>query len=162
MKTILAPVDFSDATETVIEQAARIASLTQGSVVLLNVTQPPVLATDYGPIIETIVAADVASEKSAQKKLDRLKIGLAARFIASEAIHRRGAPAAEILDEARLRKPDYIVIGSHGHSALFNLLVGSTTHGVLKGAACPVLVVPIRAPAKTRASPRKKTHAKSA
>jgi nucleotide-binding universal stress UspA family protein len=34
-----------------------------------------------------------------------------------------------------------IVVGSHGHSALGELLVGSTTRAVLKHAECPVVVV---------------------
>jgi len=35
-----------------------------------------------------------------------------------------------------------IVMGSHGHGALYELLVGSITQGVLKAAKCPVVVVP--------------------
>jgi nucleotide-binding universal stress UspA family protein len=34
-----------------------------------------------------------------------------------------------------------LVVGSHGHSALGELLLGSTTHAVLKHAECPVVVV---------------------
>jgi nucleotide-binding universal stress UspA family protein len=33
-------------------------------------------------------------------------------------------------------------MGSHGHTAFYDLLVGSTTQGVLKKAPCPVLIVP--------------------
>ena len=43
---------------------------------------------------------------------------------------------------------DYIVMGSHGHTPLYDLLVGTTTHGVLKNARCPVVIVPAR-PKKT-------------
>jgi len=44
------------------------------------------------------------------------------------------------------------VVGSHGHGAFYDLLVGSTTHGLLLRASCPVLIVPAhatRAPAVT-------------
>jgi nucleotide-binding universal stress UspA family protein len=47
-----------------------------------------------------------------------------------------------ILREAQKRRAAYIVIGSHGHSAFYDLVVGSTASLVLKRAACPVLVVP--------------------
>jgi len=43
------------------------------------------------------------------------------------------------------------VLGSHGHTAFYDLLVGSTTHGILLRAKCPVLIVPankVPAPAK--------------
>ena len=47
-----------------------------------------------------------------------------------------------ILAKARSARAAYIVMGSHGHGAIYDLLVGSTTHGVLMNAPCPVLVVP--------------------
>ena len=37
---------------------------------------------------------------------------------------------------------DLIVMGSHGHGALFEFLVGSATSGVLRAARVPVVVVP--------------------
>lgn len=39
---------------------------------------------------------------------------------------------------------DAIVLGSHGHGALYDLLVGSVAEGVLRRAPCPVVVVPSR------------------
>ena len=53
-----------------------------------------------------------------------------------------GAPVPLILEQAKALAADYIVMGSHGHTAFYDLLVGTTTHGVLKKAPCPVLVVP--------------------
>jgi len=44
------------------------------------------------------------------------------------------------------------VMGSHGHTALYDLLLGSTTHGVLFRAPCPVVIVP---PKRPRARARK-------
>jgi len=53
-----------------------------------------------------------------------------------------GAVAEEILNPADVLKADLIVMGTHGHGAMYNLLVGSTTKGVLKRSARPVLLVP--------------------
>jgi nucleotide-binding universal stress UspA family protein len=52
------------------------------------------------------------------------------------------ASTESLLAETRNLKADLIVLGSHHHSALYHLLVGSMTHDVLKRAHCPVLVVP--------------------
>src|SRR4029077_13057972 len=53
-----------------------------------------------------------------------------------------GAVVEEILRQANAIKPDLIVMGRHGHGAMYNLLVGSVTEGVLKRSGCPVLLVP--------------------
>ncbi len=42
-----------------------------------------------------------------------------------------GAAVSGILETADRLKADYIVMGSHGHTALYDLLVGSTTHACL-------------------------------
>jgi nucleotide-binding universal stress UspA family protein len=53
-----------------------------------------------------------------------------------------GAVADEILDQADQLNADLIVMGTHGHGAMYNLLVGSATKGVLKHSTRPVLLVP--------------------
>ena len=41
-----------------------------------------------------------------------------------------------------------IVVGSHGHGALYHLLLGSVSEGIIRKTTCPVLVV--RLPLGTR------------
>jgi nucleotide-binding universal stress UspA family protein len=53
-----------------------------------------------------------------------------------------GTLAEEILNQADALNADMIVMGRHGHGAMYNLLVGSTTKGVLKHSTRPVLLVP--------------------
>jgi nucleotide-binding universal stress UspA family protein len=59
-----------------------------------------------------------------------------------ETVQLTGAPAPLILEEAESCGASYIVMGSHGHTPLYDLLVGTTTHGVLKRARCAVVIVP--------------------
>jgi len=92
-----------------------------------------------------------ATEKDASRRLGDLASRLAG--VATETLTATGIPADEIVREASSSGADLIVLGSHGHTALYDLLVGGTAHGVLKKAACPVLVVP---------APRSKTAAKAA
>ena len=53
-----------------------------------------------------------------------------------------GAVAEEILNQAQVLDADLIVMGTHGHGAMYNFLVGSATKGVLKHSRRPVLLVP--------------------
>jgi len=46
------------------------------------------------------------------------------------------------LKQADAVNADFIVMGSHGHGAMYNLLVGSVTEGVLKRSTRPLLLVP--------------------
>lgn len=54
---------------------------------------------------------------------------------------RSGQVAGQIVEVARRREADLIVMGSRGLSDIGSLVVGSVTHAVLQRAECPVLVV---------------------
>ena len=144
MKTILAPIDFSTATEGVIEAASTLARVTQSKILLLHVVQPPVLTSDYGLAVENFQEAVALSEKHSAKRLAEITEGLRLRHpeVAAETRQVNGPPIPEILDAAKIFDAAYIVMGSHGHNAFYDLLVGTTTHGVLRKASCPVVIVP--------------------
>ncbi len=142
MKTILAPVDFSGATAAVVSEAARLALAIQGRVVLLSIIQPPVITSEYAPLMENMAEITAAGEKAAAKHLSKLQESLQQQSVPTETVQLNGAPIQHIIEQAKKIPADYIVMGSHGHTALYDLLVGSTTHGVLLRATCPVVIVP--------------------
>lgn len=142
MKTILAPVDFSGATEAVVTEAAALAKVLAGKVVLMAVIQPPAITSEYAALMENIGEITAAGEKHAAKRLAALEQQLKAAGVAAESVQLVGAPMPLIVQQAEKSGADYIVMGSHGHTAFYDLLVGSTTHGVLMRAKCPVVIVP--------------------
>ena len=150
MKTILAPVDFSGASDAVIAEAATLARALDARVVLLNIVQPPVLTAEYAPLLQDIAEITAAGEKNASRQLEKLEEKLKGEFVTVEGVHAVGAPIAHIIEQADKVDADYIVMGSHGHTALYDLLVGSTTHGVLMRAKCPVIIVPAVKDGKVR------------
>ena len=141
MKTILTPVDFSDATKSVVAEATNLARTINGRVVLISVIQPPVFLSEYA-VLENIAEITAAGEKSVAKNLAKLQESLAREQVPVETLQFVGSPIAHIVEQATKLKADYIVMGSHGHTALYDLLVGSTTHGVLMRATCPVVILP--------------------
>ena len=69
-----------------------------------------------------------------------------------------GPAAASIIEAAKLKRADLIVMSTHGRSGLGRLIMGSVTESVLRGTTAPICVVrtpgaPIEAPAGT-AMPR--------
>ena len=158
MKTILAPVDFSRATDAVVEEAAALARAQSGRVVLLAIIQPPVIAQEYAPVIENLDEITAASAEQTARQLAEIERNLQAERIATASVQLLGSPIALIVEQAKKFGADYIVMGSHGHTALYDLLVGSTTHGVLMRAPCPVVIIP----AAKHAQPRKALKAPAA
>jgi nucleotide-binding universal stress UspA family protein len=146
MQTLLVPVDFSDATDAVIDAAADMAQSLQARLTLLHVSGLDSFTVGYD------VAADLGRDelahglKNEHRQLLALEQKLQSRGIAVHAVMKRGDPTREILLEADQIHPRLIVLGSHGHGALYHLLLGGVSTGVLRKANCPVLVVPARAP----------------
>jgi len=154
MKTLLVPLDFSPISRFVLAEALNLARITHSRLALLHVVQPPTVVSDYGPLLENVVQFTAEAEKDAARHLSRLKAKIKTGGVAAETILRTGLPQKYILEEAKKLSASYIVIGSHGHTAFYDLLVGSTTTGVLKRSTCPVVVIPV--PQKERAATRKK------
>jgi nucleotide-binding universal stress UspA family protein len=144
MKTILVPVDFSDVSTRIVATAQEMARSFGSKLVLLHVSEPEpdFVGFEPGPIaVRTTVARDFRKE---HQRLDELRAQIAESGLEVLALHIQGPIIDKVLDEADKHGADLIVVGSHGHGALFEFLVGSVTSGVLRAAKCPVLVVPAR------------------
>jgi nucleotide-binding universal stress UspA family protein len=152
VKTILVAVDFSDVTTDIIKAVKMFAKAIKSRVVLLHVRsgdslvtniaaeQIPMTPSSFG--VEGIIVHGETSPR-VQNQLDELKLrfaGLPFEVATRQKID--GLPAELILQTCEEEEADLIIIGSHGHGAVYNLLVGSVTAGVLKSVKCPVLLVP--------------------
>lgn len=157
MKTVLVPIDFSPITRRVCTEAIALAKAIKGRVVLLHSTPPPVMVSDMGPSLENIVELTDLAQKTAGKQLARVQKKAAQGRVTIKSVLLNGAPGPLILEQATKVRADYIVLGSHGHTAFYDLLVGSTTQQILKHSRCPVLVVP--PPQKQKAAPANKKSA---
>ena len=77
----------------------------------------------------------------AQERLDGITTRLSSMNYQSTSTVGLGDPAFAILEQARVRKPDFIMMGSHGRRGISRFLLGSVSHAVLHRAHCPVLIV---------------------
>lgn len=142
MKRILLPVDFSAVTKTALEQAVFFARVFRAELVLIHVhpAEPEFIGYEPGPhSVRNQVAKNIRAES---RDLAALEARAKAAGVACKALMIQGYPVEKILSEARTLDTDLIVMGSHGHGAVFSLLVGSITEGVMRKSKCPVLVVP--------------------
>lgn len=143
VNVILVPIDFSDVTAKLIETAGRYARAMGSRVILLHVIEPdvPLIAYEPGPL-PVITPETMRTHEEEEKQLALLRDHMAAGGIEVEANQLTGNLVTSIVETGRNCGADLIVMGSHGHGAVYNLLVGSVANGVLKSAICPVLVVP--------------------
>ena len=137
---ILVCLDLSDSTEVILN---RIEELCRPAKVWLLHNAMPEPET-----IEFKVDPIEARESLAKKFHDQHRQiqELAERFrksgIDATALLVHGKTVDTILTEASDLDIDLIVVGSHGHGAMYQLLVGSISEGVLHGSTKPVLVIP--------------------
>ncbi len=145
-RNIIAAIDFSDATEAVVARAAELARAMDAKLWLVHVAtpQPDFMGYEVGPVY---IRDSVAQQLRLQHQhLHRMRQDLQAQGVDVGALLVSGTPARKIISEAQRLGAEFIVMGSHGHGAIFNLLMGTVCNGVLRKAPCPVVVVPARNP----------------
>ncbi len=86
-----------------------------------------------------VVSKYYADESRKALAAARRKIERAA--LAFTEVHRLGDPGVEIARYAVKSKSDLVLMGSHGHGMLTNLVLGSCTSKVLAQCKVPVLVI---------------------
>lgn len=148
MATILVPLDTSEIAPKVLLAAESLALKLHSKLILFHVIEPVASYVPVGAAMDMIAtsppALDIEQTEGARHRLDELAAPLRVKGldVACEAVF--GLPVDEIADMAATQAADYIVLGSHGHGALFHLFGGSVVTGVLKQSPCPVVVVPVR------------------
>jgi nucleotide-binding universal stress UspA family protein len=122
--------------------AARLAAQIQGEVVLVYVAEE--LETVPQLHASTGDDADALRERIMEELnrdiatyIERNLKGVPVRVRITE-----GAVADEVTRAAAEERADYLVIGTEARSAISNLILGSTSQGILKRATVPVVVVP--------------------
>jgi nucleotide-binding universal stress UspA family protein len=141
LRRILVPTDFSKFSDVALTYAAALAQRFGAELYLVHVVQDLALfvpdAVGVAPIsppIEQFTAA--AREALGRVSRDERLKGLT---VHTEVIE--GTPFYEIIRFARETEIDLIVVGSHGHTGLAHVLLGSVTDKVVRKAPCPVLTV---------------------
>jgi nucleotide-binding universal stress UspA family protein len=80
-------------------------------------------------------------ESRAEEVLEPVRAFIAQKGWRASFEHRIGHPAEAIAEMATKGNYDLIVLGSHGHSALGNLALGSVANGVLARCKTPMLLI---------------------
>jgi nucleotide-binding universal stress UspA family protein len=143
MVNIVLPVDFGDKTEQLIEGAVKFAKQINGRIFLIHVAPSDIgfaigdMGFQYFPEVE---------ENEIREELvllNKIQQRILAHDVDCEHILKQGIAKDIILEHAQDKKADFIVMGSHGRSGIYDVFVGSLTKGITKDSNIPVLVLPI-------------------
>lgn len=155
---ILAALDLSSMTNSVVAITRKLAELSSATVSLLHVLPEenqgiefhPTIEPHYHPPEKYYREPDSSEEgdnvpilhdknfKTLQNIADTLNNdGIETSF---SIIH--GNTIEAILEHAEKERAGLIVLGSHGHKTLYQFFVGSVCSGVVKDSGIPVVIVP--------------------
>ncbi len=143
MKTIIALVDFTAASSKVLTHAQTFAAALDSKLILLHVVPFEIPVAAYGAEVTPIpLTPSLETIQTNQDRLDELLQSLTQAGVNATAVQFTGPLAETVISQTTHFQADLVIMGSHHHSALYNLLIGSVTDDVLKHATFPVLVVP--------------------
>jgi len=144
VKSILVPVDFSEASRAALAYAAELAARFGAKLELLHVWDvPPYIPPEA---MVGIPGSDARSlgqlaRDHAREEMARLIADSGGTLPIAETLLESGDPARVIVDLAERRGSDLIVIGTHGRTGFSHLLLGSVAEKVVRRATRPVLTV---------------------
>ena len=152
LDTILVPLDGSVVAEGALAPAIDLARAAGAKLVLLRAAE-----AHPRPMADP-VEAQVSVMGGAQDYLASVRERVLGAGVADVEVSAwYGAPVEAIVEAARYRGADMIVMSSHGRSGVARLVMGSVTETVLRATTVPVLVIrPDGAPLATAFTPTAK------
>ncbi len=140
---ILIAYDGSSCADAALEDLRRAGLPREAEAVILSVAEhwlPP--PSSYEILAPPLSQSPGGGEKEAlalsRRAGDYLQSAFPTWEVRAEAA--AGSPARQVIEKAEQWEADLIVIGSHGHTALARLMLGSVSHKVAANAPCSVRI----------------------
>lgn len=142
MAVIILPVDFGKTTDKLVEGAVKFAKKTNGRICLIHIA-PMDIGFSVGDLgMQYIPEIEENEIKQELLEINALEQRIVAQGVDCEHLLKQGIAKEMILEYAKEKKADYIVMGSHGRSGLYDVFIGSLTKELTKLSPIPVLVIP--------------------
>ncbi len=137
---ILVAIDFSPYASNALQWARSLADALGAKLILLHVIDH-VSGPVAGLGAETVGVADVAPLYVLREHADKRMGELKALIPDAQTIVREASPGPAIVDAAVELNCQMIVMGTHGHSGMEHLLLGSVADYVVRNSKVPVLTI---------------------
>ena len=152
-KKVLIALDYDPTAQKVAEVGFSMAKAMDAEVILLHAISDPIYYTagDYSPIMGFSGIIDAGPiqlnsvdglKKASQLFLDKSKTHLGDKTI--QTIVKDGDAAESIIQTAKDLHVEIIVMGSHSHKWLENIVMGSVAEKVLRLSTIPLFIIPTK------------------
>lgn len=139
---LLVPVDFSDCTNGLVDQASDLAAKLGAALTLVHAVDLPAgLASAPLARGSDLRPASELLEEDSEARLAGYTERARGHGVSATGMTRRGLPGPVILSTAREIGADMIVMGTHGRQGVTRMLLGSIAEHVIRRAEIPVLTV---------------------
>lgn len=144
IKNILVPTDCSELSTEATRVAISFAKQFQASLTLLLVTptEPLAVLNDYGyfsPELHQKLVQE--SDRRAAAELNEFWSNFETTDLGANLVNVKGDPFTEIIRFAKENHTDLIIMGTHGHTGIKYILMGSVAEKVVRYSPYPVLTV---------------------
>ncbi|MFQ5956605.1 MAG: universal stress protein [Candidatus Brocadiales bacterium] len=138
IKVILCPIDYSKGSLVALDYAVHFAQREAAKLCLIHVVDVRYLE-GYAPL-------EVANPDS--ETISRMKAELKEHV--PEEVRKKGdvetmvtvgIPVIEIINAAKEKGADVIIMGTHGRTGIAHVIMGSVAENVVRRSSCPVLTV---------------------
>lgn len=138
---IMVPLDGSERARQAIPVAARIARASGGSLILFSVLAPSTNLTWQMETGLMLAESQQVKQRELEEELKRLAASEELRGIETITEVVEDLPAQAILERARARAVDLIVLCSHGRSGITRWALGSVAQKISRYSTIPVLIL---------------------
>ncbi len=139
-KKILVPLDGSELAERALVEAEQLARMFGSEIILFEVV--PFMPIYGSPELVTPLIVDEKQKESVEAYLAKVAGGLKQKgFNVSSMVKTGQQVALEIIDFAKERGVDLIIMCTHGRSGITRWVLGSVTLKVLTRAETPILLI---------------------
>lgn len=143
---LLAALDLATTTPSVLREARSWSRRLSAQLFLLHVAEPDPDFIGYKPGPDTVREAMARKFHREHQQVESAAVELRKDGVDATALLVQGPTAETILQQADNLHVDAILMGTRGHGAVHDLIVGSTSKGVISKSTRPVLLVPSQPP----------------
>ena len=142
-ENVLVAIDFSESSTRALRAGLAMARTTGAKLTLLHVgiSEAVMVSQVWMDALSPAVSElHDRMAREAQRQLDRLLHDEVPEPLRGQALMREGIAASTIVQQVSLGSYDLVVMGTHGHTGMQRVILGSVAERVLRHSPVPVLV----------------------